>query len=59
MENGGNMKSVFERFCVGLKKVEEAVQKQGYAFQWNEHLGYVLTCPSNLGTGSTSCPIQT
>ncbi len=18
---------------------------------WNEHLGYVLTCPSNLGTG--------
>ena len=55
MENGGNMKSVFERFCVGLNKVEEAVQKQGYAFQWNEHLGYVLTCPSNLGTGSLSC----
>lgn len=18
---------------------------------WNEHLGYILTCPSNLGTG--------
>ena len=52
MENGGNMKSVFERFCVGLKKVKEAVQKQGYVFQWNEHLGYVLTCPSNLGTGN-------
>ena len=51
MEIGGNMKSVFERFCVGLKKVEDAVMKQGYEFQWNEHLGYILTCPSNLGTG--------
>merc|ERR1712154_610604 len=23
----------------------------GHEFMWNEHLGYVLTCPSNLGTG--------
>ncbi len=23
----------------------------GSAFMWNEHLGYLLTCPSNLGTG--------
>lgn len=23
----------------------------GYEFMWNEHLGYILTCPSNLGTG--------
>ncbi len=51
MEKGGNMKSVFDRFCEGLKKVEESVKEQGYDFMWNEHLGYVLTCPSNLGTG--------
>ena len=51
METGGNMKAVFDRFCDGLKKVEAAIQKQGYSFMWNEHLGYVLTCPSNLGTG--------
>merc|ERR1712198_550684 len=25
---------------------------------WNEHLGYVLTCPSNLGTGLRRCPRQ-
>ncbi|KAK1150369.1 creatine kinase, brain b [Acipenser oxyrinchus oxyrinchus] len=24
---------------------------KGHEFMWNEHLGYVLTCPSNLGTG--------
>ncbi|XP_033647574.1 creatine kinase, flagellar-like [Asterias rubens] len=51
MENGGNMKRVFERFCDGLKKVENSVKSKGYEFMWNEHLGFVLTCPSNLGTG--------
>lgn len=45
------MQRVFQRFCDGLAKVEAAIQGQGYEFQWNEHLGYVLTCPSNLGTG--------
>jgi len=23
----------------------------GHEFMWNEHLGFILTCPSNLGTG--------
>ena len=45
------MSAVFNRFCEGLKKVEDAIKKQGHEFMWNEHLGYVLTCPSNLGTG--------
>jgi len=51
MEKGGNMKAVFERFCTGLNKVEAAIKGKGYGFMWNEHLGYILTCPSNLGTG--------
>eukprot|EP00061_Rhincodon_typus_P009305 g32712.t1 len=51
MQKGGNMKEVFRRFCVGLRKLEEIFVKAGRGFMWNEHLGYVLTCPSNLGTG--------
>ncbi|XP_053909165.1 creatine kinase S-type, mitochondrial-like [Cuculus canorus] len=51
MEKGGNMKRVFERFCRGLKEVERLIKERGWEFMWNEHLGYVLTCPSNLGTG--------
>jgi len=51
METGGNMKSVFDRFCSGLQKVESLIKAEGYDFMHNEHLGYVLTCPSNLGTG--------
>uniref|UniRef100_A0A3Q2W8N0 Creatine kinase S-type, mitochondrial n=2 Tax=Haplochromini TaxID=319058 RepID=A0A3Q2W8N0_HAPBU len=51
MEKGGNMKRVFERFCRGLKQVEHLIQERGWEFMWNERLGYILTCPSNLGTG--------
>ncbi|XP_061553882.1 creatine kinase, mitochondrial 2a (sarcomeric) isoform X1 [Phycodurus eques] len=51
MEKGGNMKRVFERFCRGLKQVEHLIQERGWEFMWNQHLGYILTCPSNLGTG--------
>ncbi|XP_064633139.1 creatine kinase U-type, mitochondrial-like [Lineus longissimus] len=51
MEKGGNMRRVFDRFCNGLKNVEKNIQAAGWEFMWNEHLGYILTCPSNLGTG--------
>ncbi|XP_053357934.1 creatine kinase B-type-like isoform X2 [Clarias gariepinus] len=51
MQKGGNMKKVFTRFCTGLSKIEELFKKKGHEFMWNEHLGYILTCPSNLGTG--------
>ena len=51
MEKGGNMRRVFQRFCDGLNQVEESIKQRGWEFMWNEHLGYVLTCPSNLGTG--------
>ena len=51
MQKGGNMKEVFTRFCNGLNKVESAIKAKGHSFMWNQHLGFVLTCPSNLGTG--------
>ncbi|XP_036398801.1 creatine kinase B-type-like isoform X2 [Megalops cyprinoides] len=51
MQNGGNMREVFTRFCTGLTKIESLFKQKGHEFMWNEHLGYVLTCPSNLGTG--------
>ena len=27
------------------------MKAQGHSFMWSEHLGFILTCPSNLGTG--------
>jgi creatine kinase len=51
MEKGGNMGEVFKRFCEGLTKVETTMKGAGNQFMHNDHLGYILTCPSNLGTG--------
>ena len=51
MEKSGDMKAVFDRFCRGLDDVEKLIKRQGHDFMWNQHLGYILTCPSNLGTG--------
>ena len=51
MEKGGDMAAVFKRFCTGLQQVEKFIRAKGWEFMWNEHLGYILTCPSNLGTG--------
>merc|ERR1719484_143946 len=48
---GSDIKSVFERFVSALNTVEETVTKEGYGFMHNDHLGWILTCPSNLGTG--------
>lgn len=31
--------------------METAINSDGHEFMWSEHLGYILTCPSNLGTG--------
>ncbi|XP_072030874.1 creatine kinase, testis isozyme-like isoform X2 [Amphiura filiformis] len=51
MELGGNIRNVFERWCRGLNEFESQLKSKGHEIMWNEHLGYVLTCPSNLGTG--------
>lgn len=51
MQKDSNIREVFRRFCEGLQKFEGAMKANGNDFMWNEHLGYVLTCPSNLGTG--------
>ena len=38
-------------FLLSVLQIEEIFKKHNHGFMWNEHLGYVLTCPSNLGTG--------
>merc|ERR1712241_815379 len=45
------MKEVFTRFCKAIDTVESEMKKDGYEYMWSQHLGYILTCPSNLGTG--------
>merc|ERR1712241_421608 len=32
-------------------QMEDAMKAEGHEYMHNDHLGYVLACPSNLGTG--------
>lgn len=45
------MQFYFLLFCFFFLQVEHLIQERGWEFMWNERLGYILTCPSNLGTG--------
>merc|ERR1712087_126977 len=36
---------------MGISDVEKIMKEDGFEYMYSEHLGYILTCPSNLGTG--------
>ncbi len=45
MQQGGDMKEVFSRLVSAIKFLEERLN-----FAYSEHLGYLTSCPTNLGT---------
>ncbi len=45
MQKGGNISEVFERLVSAIKALEETLN-----FAYSEHLGYISSCPTNLGT---------
>mmetsp|Transcript_27322 Transcript_27322/g.68904 ORF Transcript_27322/g.68904 Transcript_27322/m.68904 type:complete len:425 (+) Transcript_27322:298-1572(+) len=51
MEKGDNITAIFTRFANATKAVQDCLKAEGYDFMHNDHLGFILTCPSNLGTG--------
>jgi len=51
MQTDGNMEEVWKRFCTAINDVEKIMKADGYEYMYSDHLGYILTCPSNLGTG--------
>jgi len=51
MQSGGDVKATFERFGRGLTKIADLMKEKGHEWAWSERLGYICTCPSNLGTG--------
>jgi creatine kinase len=51
MEMGGDIPSVFKRFAELSDALKASATKNGTKLMWNETLGFLGTCPSNLGTG--------
>jgi protein-arginine kinase len=42
---------VFERWARAINAVEKSLNGANFGYAYNEHLGYITTCPSNVGTG--------
>jgi creatine kinase len=51
MEKGDNVHAIFNRFAKATTVIADTLKSMGKDFMHNDHLGYILTCPSNLGTG--------
>jgi creatine kinase len=51
MEKGDNVHAIFNRFAKATTVIADVLKSMGKDFMHNDHLGYILTCPSNLGTG--------
>mmetsp|Transcript_1729 Transcript_1729/g.6064 ORF Transcript_1729/g.6064 Transcript_1729/m.6064 type:complete len:370 (+) Transcript_1729:433-1542(+) len=45
MQMGGNVREVFERLSKAVYTLENRLR-----FQYDDHLGYIASCPTNLGT---------
>lgn len=45
MQKGGDIKEVFTRLVTAISHIEKVVP-----FSFNKHLGYITSCPTNLGT---------
>merc|ERR1719207_511990 len=48
---GKQIKEVFARFIRACDEVQKVLKAKGYDFMHSDHHGWILTCPSNLGTG--------
>ena len=46
MQQGSNIREVFERLATAAAKIEAKAK-----FASDDHLGYITSCPTNLGTG--------
>lgn len=48
---GSDLRGTFSRYARAVTGVEATLRKMGHAYAYDEHLGYLSSCPSNLGTG--------
>merc|ERR1719375_2780355 len=48
---GKDIRAVTARFMQACHEVQKVLKAEGFDFMHDKHLGWILTCPSNLGTG--------
>eukprot|EP01052_Picozoa_sp_SAG31_P046044 SAG31_NODE_8649_length_1414_cov_1.184791_1_plen_288_part_00 len=50
-EMSSDVNGVFSRLYKTLHDISNSLKEDSHEFMWTDRLGYVATCPSNLGTG--------
>lgn len=50
MALGDDVQGVMSRLLNGIEGVSNTFKAKGFSFMHNDHLGFISTCPSNLGT---------
>jgi len=51
MNKGADVQAVWDLFYSGLEAVHTGVKNMGHEFDFSENLGYLSSCPTNVGTG--------
>ena len=51
VKKGGDIFEVFDKLVRGISTIERTLAEQGHEFLHDERLGYMTSCPTNLGTG--------
>jgi len=51
MEEGGDIVGIFTRWSKGIETMRNVLEGLESGFQFDDHFGYIHTCPSNVGTG--------
>eukprot|EP00581_Thalassiosira_minuscula_P017030 CAMPEP_0183716304 /NCGR_PEP_ID=MMETSP0737-20130205/10270_1 /TAXON_ID=385413 /ORGANISM="Thalassiosira miniscula, Strain CCMP1093" /LENGTH=695 /DNA_ID=CAMNT_0025945555 /DNA_START=1 /DNA_END=2088 /DNA_ORIENTATION=+ len=50
LRNGGDIQGVFTTLLNGVRELERELRKRGWHFAYDSRLGYLTSCPTNVGT---------
>ena len=50
LRNGGDIQGVFITLMNGIRELERELTKRGWIFAYDPRLGYLTSCPTNVGT---------
>ena len=51
MGEGGDIVAILTHWSKGIEKMRTVLEELDSGFQFDDHFGYIHTCPSNLSTG--------
>ena len=50
-QEGADIQGAYFRYCKAMNEIRSQLKFDGHEFMYSERLGYISTCPSDLGTG--------